>query len=404
MTYQVEKHPQIKKHVATIHTSGELTLIERKLVNVLLLNAFDNLQTYRNHTIPVHLLSELVGWQVSQNFRELKKALSKLSSTQIQFNLLADGKEEWETSSFIASAKIANGIVTYDYSFVMSEKMANPEVYATINMAVQNQFSGSYALTLYENCKRFHKVGSTGFIEVGLWRKLLGATAPMYDEFRHLSNHVIKKAVAEINQVSDIFITPEYQRHVRKVTHIKFLVADNPQSTIYSANNTDRSSELRALPTYRRLIDHGIGDKLAVTWLAQESTERIDELIDYTEKRDHLKLIRGQSTAGYLRTLVETKAVATATNYQKKKQATVVEANLAAVQEASAQAVSDDQEKQFKASVKALTVEERRTWAARYFDAEGAGREKLFTPETGTFSKGEPNIHFTSWLRQHLKK
>lgn len=398
----VDARREVKKHVATIHTSGELSLIERKLVNVLLLNSFDNLTSSRRHSIPVYLLSELVGWGDSKNLENLKKALSRLTSTSIQFNLLGDGKDEWTAATLVAGAQIKDGICTYEYSSFLAEKMANPDVYATINVAIQNDFAGGYALSLYENCKRFHKVGSTGFIDVETWRTLLGAKASMYDEFRHFSNHVIKKAVAEINQVSDIHITPEFQRQMRKVTHIKFLIIDNPQRTIYTTNSTVRFDEIRASATYLRLMSHAIGDKLAVTWLSQESEEKINEKIDYVEQKDRLKQVRG-STGGYIRTLVETKAVTSESDYQKKKKVAANRSSAEAEADVSEQSARDEQEKNFKAQFKALNLEQRQAYAASYLKDAGIGREKFYTLETGRFKAGEPNLHFIGWLRTKLK-
>lgn len=51
----------LRKHVAAIHTSGELSLLERKMANVFLLNAYDNLLNNRTHKINVKLLSTMLG-------------------------------------------------------------------------------------------------------------------------------------------------------------------------------------------------------------------------------------------------------------------------------------------------------------------------------------------------------
>lgn len=56
----------------------------------------------------------------------------------------------------------------------------------------------------------------------------------------------------------------------------------------------------------------------------------------------------------------------------------------------------DAQDKQFNANVKALSVEERKKWVAKYFAVKGAGREKFCIVETGTFDRGEPILHL--WL------
>jgi len=37
----------------------------------------------------------------------------------------------------------------------------------------------------------------------------------MYDDFKHFSSEVIKTAVKDINQVSNIIVTPGYEREAR---------------------------------------------------------------------------------------------------------------------------------------------------------------------------------------------
>ena len=45
----------VKKHVAAIHVSGKLTLLQRKLSNVLLLNAYDTLTSQGKHSIDARI-------------------------------------------------------------------------------------------------------------------------------------------------------------------------------------------------------------------------------------------------------------------------------------------------------------------------------------------------------------
>src|SRR6187455_515998 len=83
---------QFKKNVAAIHTSGNFSLLERKMVNVLLLNAYDDLLSRRTHTIPVNHLCAMLGWDESFNIASLKKVLLRLAATPIEFNIMEDGK------------------------------------------------------------------------------------------------------------------------------------------------------------------------------------------------------------------------------------------------------------------------------------------------------------------------
>ena len=83
----------VKKHVAAIHTSGELSLLERKLSNVLLLHSYDNLLNTRTHRLPVRTLMLVLGWTESENTEKLREALRQLATTAVEFNVMDDGRE-----------------------------------------------------------------------------------------------------------------------------------------------------------------------------------------------------------------------------------------------------------------------------------------------------------------------
>jgi hypothetical protein len=306
----------LKKSVAAIHTSGDLSLLERKTSNVLLLNAYQNLITKRTHKISVPLLCAMLGYD-SHDIEKLKAALRKLASTTIEFNMMKDGKESWKVMSMISFGEIENGVCTYRYDEYLAERLYDPEIYATINMAVQRKFDSGYALTLYENCLRYKSVGSTGWWDIERFRNIMGATAPLYDEFKYLKREVVTKPLAHVNKVSDISLTPEFQKKGRTVTAIRFLIAESQQQSLISNDHLDEYAVIRDHETYKRLIQHGIGEKLALLWVKDEE-QRARAVIDYVEEKDKKNQIRG-SSAGYIRKLIEDKADIGPTPYEKKK-------------------------------------------------------------------------------------
>jgi hypothetical protein len=64
-----EPDQQLKKNVGAIHTTGSLTLLQRKLVNVLLFNAYENLLNRRTHKIPLKILCAMLGWDASNDIQ-----------------------------------------------------------------------------------------------------------------------------------------------------------------------------------------------------------------------------------------------------------------------------------------------------------------------------------------------
>jgi len=399
---------EVKKHVAAIHTSGELGLVERKLVNILLLNAFDTLATARQHRLPTKMLMAMLGWAEGDDTVHLKKALLRIVTTPVEFNLMEEDepakKPRWTATALLASADLVNGFCEYEYSTRLAEELADPDVYAIINVGIQRQFNSGYALTLYENCLRFRRTGSTGWMTLEIFRKLMGATAPTYDDFRRLSELVIKKAEAEVNALSDIKIKAEYERKGRKVVRIRFSVEEKEQQTIFSENER-MIEEVKESETYKRLRDHGIGEKLAVAWVMTDE-QRAKSALDITEQRARGGQIKA-SPAGYVRRLMEDQTIDLSGSAFEKKMKDEAAASRAAAEAAAAAKQKTEAESQARGDkirdlVNALSDAEMKAYAAEYVTCEGAGKATTYNSGTGTFKSAMEKVPFMTWLRKQV--
>ena len=84
---------QLKKHVGAIHIRGKLSLLQRKVSNVLLLNAYEGLREKEMHSIRIKELAEVIGFD-SKNIEALKEALRGLTDIKIEWNILdQEGRE-----------------------------------------------------------------------------------------------------------------------------------------------------------------------------------------------------------------------------------------------------------------------------------------------------------------------
>ena len=171
---------QLKKHVAAIHIENRLSLLERKIANVLLFNVYPNLLTEELHKIRIKDLANILGFD--SNDRDcLKTALVNLISTVFTWNIVdSKGNEKvWRARPMLMSADIECGWCIYSYHPDLREKLFNPEIFSRINLSIQAKFTSGYALALYENCLRFRRVGSTGWLELDTFRMLIGISLPI---------------------------------------------------------------------------------------------------------------------------------------------------------------------------------------------------------------------------------
>ena len=309
---------ELKKHVGAVHVKGSLTLLERKVSNVLLLNAYDELPSpdVFEHEIRLKTLAELAGFD-SNDHALLRASLESLAGTTITWNVLdAEGGEEWGVSTFLAQAVTRGGVCRYAYAPDLRKKLYNPEIYARINLSVQEQFGSGYALALYENCVRFRRVGSTGWIGVDQWRDLLGVEPGQYEPFKYLNRDVLKPAVDEVNRYSDIRVAMERRLERRSVTALKFSVTDNAQLRLELEGGAGRAAieavaagefaagpqrplqlttgeEPRLSPLQTRLLAFGLTPRQALDVTAEHPAERVEGNLAYVEA----EVERGRSIA-----------------------------------------------------------------------------------------------------------
>lgn len=237
----------LKKHIAAIHINNRLTLTQRKASNVLLYNAYENLLTARVHRIRVKDLAEAIGFN-THNLEPLKEALKTLARTVLEWNILDENgaHEEWGATTLLAQAVIKGGFCTYAYSPDLCEKLYRPEIYALLNLSIQRKFSSGYALALYENCLRYRRIGTTGWIGLDNLKRLLGLgeNDAYYQDFRKFNDKIIKPAVRQVNETSDLFLDAQYQRDNRRITAVRFQVSDNPQMLLFAQKQAAMAAAL----------------------------------------------------------------------------------------------------------------------------------------------------------------
>ncbi len=331
----------VKKNVAAIHISGKLSLLQRKLSNVLLLNAYDALTSAATHTIDARTLAMMVGYN-SNDFDTLRASLRALAETVAEWDMLDEkGRQEWGVSSLLSFAKLKSGVCEYAYSPALAQKLYDPKIYALINVHIQRNFSSGHGLALYENCYRFVRTGSTGWWTLDVFRKLMGVdNSDYYASFKHLNAKIIKPAVAEVNKSSDILIQPEFRKKGRTVTDIRFVIKANPQKAMFEIDDSDG---VRNLEVYKTLRKQGVSDRLARQWIAEHGEEYVQQKLDYVKGQGGVK-----STVGYL-------SAALRDDYQSDKEETAPPSPqaIAAAQQRQAEKAQEDQAYELRAAERA---------------------------------------------------
>lgn len=278
ITLQPVKVLELKKHVAVIHSSNKLTLLQRKIANALLFNAYKDLQEKDEHSIHIAKLCEIIGYD-SNDHKTIKKALINLISTVLEWNLVdgerLDNEGVWNASSIIAGASIDGAVCTYSYSSQMRRLLYRPNIYGRLDMMVQAKFQSTYGLALYENCNRFQDIGKTPWFTLAKFRKLMGVEDGKYKIFRDFKSRVLDKAVEEVNKYSTLEISPQVRKQNRQVVSIQFLIKKPKLSAISTFDDPAQDSMADVLKE-----KFGFSAKQTMQALADHSETYIKEKID----------------------------------------------------------------------------------------------------------------------------
>lgn len=282
----------LKKHSALIHSSAMPSLLAYKMANVLLYFAYDNLNKKELHCIELSLLKSYLSYD-SKNNEYLIQIAKSLVTTPIEWNIIKEvfnkKHENWGVSSFLASLSIIDGaLVEYSYSLPMREYLYVPERYASLNLEVQKRINSMYALKLYEICKRYENIrrGSTQQMPLELWYMQLGITNYTTKDF---NQKILKEAITEINNVTDISVYCEQIRHRKKIVKMRFIV----KKQLISSHNTLLSSSPKTTITiYSHQIletlqnNYGLSEKESKKIMNKYGVPYTQEKIEYVEQQE----------------------------------------------------------------------------------------------------------------------
>ncbi len=277
---------KIKKHVALIHSSGDLGLLQRKIANILLQNAISYMEPSVEYEIPLKNLVANIHY-TSNDYKHLKLALLKLVKTHLELNIFDEGFNEnmdWVATTLLSFAIIkSNGVLYYGYSPIIEKLMFYPERYALIDLDVFMQLKSQYSAIIYENCYRFINLGQTPGWTIEEFRKLMCLEDDQYLEFKDLNKRVITHAIDEINSKSSLKLSAKTTRVGRKIAKIFFKI-DDSHKRIFKPKINNKLLEVfnftqREIDTLsNKYADEEI-DK-AITYVANQSSFKVDSIKD----------------------------------------------------------------------------------------------------------------------------
>jgi hypothetical protein len=251
----------LMKHTATVHSSSQLTFVQKKIFNLFIYKAFPTIHEDKYHSVKVSDLLQSLSWSGNMNDR-LKEALAGLTRENVRWNVLEkDKKNKWVSSSCLADVSIKGGMIEFSFGKFLREVLHNPNIYAKIDLDVQSVLESRDSLIVWEMASeelssKKKSVSITPWIE---WLTLCSMTSgegSSYSKTYSLyKSKVLNKAIAEINAKTDLSVELKEQKEGRKVHRLAFHVS-RKNSSLLPETIEDSKRDLQLLEQLHSIIEN----------------------------------------------------------------------------------------------------------------------------------------------------
>jgi hypothetical protein len=312
----------LPKNLGAMHISNDLTLVERKVMNVILLNALNierskhakhktfskNSKTF--YTINLLDIENTLGWEPYVRRPEIKQVFDKLISTSLKFNILKrqntdNGK--WNITSALLSDAITNndnsvGEIHYAFSFGIKDIILKPALYGFIHLSEQKNINSKYTLALFEYLQGEVAVNNateknieyitTGNITINDYKLLIGGSNSNYAEFKHINKELIKEPLKEINDKTSLTATAKFHKDGRKIAGISFNITKTYKQQTFDFDDsfsTEMPEDKGMIKVRELMAKHKIGEQTQLEFLKKYHPKHIEENIKYCIKNNNKK-------------------------------------------------------------------------------------------------------------------
>lgn len=151
---------------------------------------------------------------------------------EIQYNLL--GKVKYITygsvTTLLAGADFDKkpGFMIFEFSIRLKEILQHSTMFANLSLLLVRNMDTKAALALYRVVNDYKDINYTPQIALEDLRLVLGAKKHEYKRFNDFNHRLLSPAIKQINNKTDLKVTPHFKRLHRKVAIVKFEIEKQP--------------------------------------------------------------------------------------------------------------------------------------------------------------------------------
>ena len=222
------KERGVKVHSAGVHIEHKMTAVQRKAWFFMLYNAVQASDEQDIYEVRIKDLADAIGCQAT-NLKRIKESLEGMVGITVKWDIFGKVREHdttdqkiWGVSALLADCEVFpnSGICEYSFSAKLKRRFLKPSMFVKLNLLVTRRFKSKNSIALYCMALDYLIIAKNHgkkLLSVEEMRQLLGIPENKYQRVVDLHKHVLKKAVEDINEKSDMQMTLTPQKKGRKI-------------------------------------------------------------------------------------------------------------------------------------------------------------------------------------------
>jgi plasmid replication initiation protein len=216
-----------------------LTLADRRIYNLLLANAWNDLEAGKTYQMGVNMLEKHIDSRNQDTVRSLKR----LMATLVQIKTLDEKKKckSVELMSLLCYGKVVfKGVIEYRFTDELVALIKSSRAFARLQTDIMFQLSSKYALAMYEFLQRRCNLKYLSYevLTIDEIRGILGVPKGKLKSFGHFNDKALKPALEEVTKLTPYQISATPIKTGAKVTALRmeWAIKDIPEEFKALAN------------------------------------------------------------------------------------------------------------------------------------------------------------------------
>lgn len=201
-----------------------LTLQDRRIYNLLIGNAWNEITNKKRHAITRQELTKYI----ESNNQDIKASFRRLMSAIVIIKIKnnQNGQPATRQIQLLGANETEDhgGFIEYSFPDDLVKIIKDTQIFARLHTKVMFELSSKYSLALYEFLQKRKNLQyiSHEILTVEETRALIGVGKHKLKSFGHLNDKALKPAIKEVSFLTEFEIRAEPIRTGRAITHIKF--------------------------------------------------------------------------------------------------------------------------------------------------------------------------------------